>query len=59
MPEEHIDQTVQHWNTALQILCISGTTLCVALRVYTRMFVLSGLAKEDGAFREMISFTVD
>ncbi|KAF7616265.1 integral membrane protein [Aspergillus flavus] len=49
MPEEHIDQTVQHWNTALQILCISATTLCVALRVYTRMFVFSGLAKEDAA----------
>ncbi|KAB8217930.1 hypothetical protein BDV33DRAFT_193126 [Aspergillus novoparasiticus] len=47
MSEEHIDQTIQQWNTALQILCISATTLCVALRVYTRMFVFNGLAKED------------
>ncbi|KAE8365073.1 hypothetical protein BDV27DRAFT_144772 [Aspergillus caelatus] len=47
MPKEQIDRTVQHWNTALQIVCISATTLCVALRVYTRMFVFNGLAKED------------
>ncbi|KAE8415512.1 integral membrane protein [Aspergillus pseudocaelatus] len=49
MPKEQIDRTVQHWNTALQIVCISATTLCVALRVYTRMFVFNGLAKEDAA----------
>ncbi|KAE8139848.1 hypothetical protein BDV38DRAFT_269618 [Aspergillus pseudotamarii] len=47
MPEEHVDHTVQHWNTGLQIVCISASTLCVALRVYTRMFVFNGLAKED------------
>ncbi|KAB8261771.1 hypothetical protein BDV32DRAFT_148095 [Aspergillus pseudonomiae] len=49
MPTNNVDQTIQHWNTALQIICISATTICVALRVYTRMTVLNGLAKEDAA----------
>ncbi|OGM48838.1 integral membrane protein [Aspergillus bombycis] len=49
MPTDNFDQTLQHWNTALQILCISATTFCVALRVYTRLAVLDGLAKEDAA----------
>ena len=52
MPTNNVDQTIQHWNTALQIICISATTICVALRVYTRMTVLNGLAKEDGKFHQ-------
>ncbi|KAE8380920.1 hypothetical protein BDV26DRAFT_279218 [Aspergillus bertholletiae] len=50
MSKQHIDRTVQHWNTAMQIVCISTTTAFVALRIYTRMAVLDGLAKEDVSF---------
>ncbi|KAJ5616245.1 hypothetical protein N7537_001359 [Penicillium hordei] len=42
-----IDQSVQQWNYACQSLCIIGMTGFFGLRVYTRMFILSGFGKED------------
>ncbi|KAJ6187794.1 hypothetical protein N7519_002702 [Penicillium mononematosum] len=42
-----IDRNVQKWNYACQSLCIIGMTLFFGLRVYTRLFILSGFGKED------------
>jgi hypothetical protein len=42
-----IDRSVQNWNYACQSLCIIGMTVFFGLRMYTRVFILSGLGKED------------
>lgn len=42
-----IDRTVQTWNYICQSLCIVGMTVCFALRVYTRVFLLKNFNKED------------
>ncbi|CAG8007960.1 unnamed protein product [Penicillium salamii] len=44
-----IDRSVQQWNFACQSLCIIGMALFFGLRLYTRMFILSGLGREDWA----------
>ncbi|KAJ5341187.1 hypothetical protein N7541_010311 [Penicillium brevicompactum] len=44
-----IDRSVQQWNFACQSLCIAGMVLFFGLRLYTRVFILSGLGKEDWA----------
>ncbi|KAJ5209023.1 hypothetical protein N7449_003402, partial [Penicillium cf. viridicatum] len=45
-----IDRSVQQWNYACQSLCIIGMTCFFGLRVYTRMFILSGFGKEDWTY---------
>lgn len=42
-----IDRSVQQWNYACQSLCIIGMTAFFGLRIYTRLFILSGFGKED------------
>jgi hypothetical protein len=42
-----IDRGVQSWNFACQSLCIIGMAVFFGLRLYTRMFILSGFGKED------------
>ncbi|KAJ5294147.1 hypothetical protein N7508_008968 [Penicillium antarcticum] len=42
-----IDRSVQNWNYACQSLCIIGMTVFFGLRMYTRVFILSGLGTED------------
>ncbi|OQD81246.1 hypothetical protein PENANT_c028G02056 [Penicillium antarcticum] len=44
-----IDRSVQNWNYACQSLCIIGMTVFFGLRMYTRVFILSGLGTEDWA----------
>ncbi|KAJ6107697.1 hypothetical protein N7523_009020 [Penicillium sp. IBT 18751x] len=42
-----INRSVQTWDYVCQSLCIFGMTVCFGLRVYTRIFILHGLNKED------------
>ncbi|KAE8154256.1 hypothetical protein BDV25DRAFT_126721 [Aspergillus avenaceus] len=42
-----LNTTVQKWNTATQSLCIITMTVFFVVRVYTRVFILNGFAKED------------
>jgi hypothetical protein len=42
-----IDRSVQNWNYACQSLCIIAMTVFFGLRMYTRVFILSGFGKED------------
>ncbi|KAI2689365.1 hypothetical protein LCP963914a_2454 [Penicillium roqueforti] len=42
-----IDRSVQNWNYACQSLCIIGMMVFFGLRVYTRLFILSGFGKQD------------
>ncbi|KAJ5748824.1 uncharacterized protein N7511_010520 [Penicillium nucicola] len=42
-----INRSVQNWNYACQSLCITGMSVFLCLRMYTRVFILSGLNTED------------
>ena len=44
-----IDRSVQTWNYVCQSLCIFWMSVFFGIRLYTRLFILSGLAKEDWA----------
>lgn len=44
-----IDRSVQTWNYVCQSLCIFGMSVSFGLRLYTRLFIHSGLGKEDWA----------
>ncbi|KAF4213652.1 hypothetical protein CNMCM8980_009715 [Aspergillus fumigatiaffinis] len=44
---DSVDTSMQHWNTATQILCIVAMTVFFGLRVYTRIYILNGFGKED------------
>jgi hypothetical protein len=47
---DSVDTSMQHWNTATQILCIVAMTVFFGLRVYTRIYILNGFGKEDCAW---------
>lgn len=42
-----IDRSVQTWNFVCQSLCIFGMSIFFGIRLYTRLFILSGFGRED------------
>lgn len=43
----HVDRSVQKWNEATQILCITTMTIFFALRCFTRLVIMDGFRRED------------
>ncbi|BCS11098.1 hypothetical protein ALUC_40438A [Aspergillus luchuensis] len=47
MTDKHVDRSVQKWNLATQILCITTMTIFFALRCFTRLVIMDGFRRED------------
>lgn len=45
--DKHVDRSVQKWNLATQILCITTMTIFFALRCFTRLVIMDGFRRED------------